>query len=115
MGTITVTGLNVLAIYVSDIESAKLFYTEHLGFESCGDHPPGILMQAGDVTLYIEGGCQRQASPDAEAVTISPCFACESVKDAFGHSGQRRSRLYRSIGSSHQRTRHSRSQIPMAT
>ena len=84
MATVNVTGLNVLAIYATDLERAKAFYTNHLGFEPCGDHPPGVLLRAGTVTIYLEGGHKRPASQDPKSIAITPCFATKSVKATFG-------------------------------
>jgi catechol 2,3-dioxygenase-like lactoylglutathione lyase family enzyme len=83
MATVNVTGLNVLAIYVTDLERARLFYTDHLGFEPCGDYPPGLLLRAGGITIYLEGGHKLPAPQAPKTVGVSPCFSTESVKATF--------------------------------
>ena len=83
MSTITVTGLNVLAIYVSDLERARHFYIEHLGLEPGDAMPPGVLLRAGTVTVYLEGGRTPRTSPGVQAPTVSACFAvAEGVREA---------------------------------
>lgn len=82
MPTVQVTGLNVISIYVSDLERAEAFYRDHLGFEKADDMPPGVVMKAGDVILYLEGS--RQAQPDRghTGSEFAICFACDSVRTA---------------------------------
>jgi catechol 2,3-dioxygenase-like lactoylglutathione lyase family enzyme len=59
MPVIKVTGLNVLSIYVSDLENAKKFYADMLGFTDGGEMGKGWLMNAGDVTIYLEPGREK--------------------------------------------------------
>lgn len=82
MAGIKVKDMNVLAVYVADLERAKAFYIEHLGFEECEEMSPGILMRSGHVTLYIEGGREEQKPESGKFSEFSPCFATESVKQA---------------------------------
>ena len=82
MPTVQVTGLNVVSIYVSDLEIAEAFYRDHLGFQRCEEMPPGILMKTHHVTIYLEPNRgKRTTSPHSEA-EVGPCFACDSVKAA---------------------------------
>jgi catechol 2,3-dioxygenase-like lactoylglutathione lyase family enzyme len=75
MATVTVSGLNVLAIYVSDLERAVAFYVDQLGFERKEPMPPGLLLQAGELTVYLEGERQERPGPGIQEVGISACFA----------------------------------------
>lgn len=82
MSTINVKGLNVIAVYVSDLERAKNFYSNELGFVQTQELPPGLLLSAGDITIYLEAG--RSAKNDILKVTeFSPCFETESVKGSY--------------------------------
>ncbi len=59
------------------------FYTERLGFEKGEDMSPGVLLRAGDVTLYLEPGRKTRESASREFPEFSPCFASESVKQSY--------------------------------
>lgn len=83
MERIKVRDMNVLAVYVTDLEKAKSFYIEQLGFEECEEMSPGILVRSGNVTLYIEGGRKEQKSEPRESSEFSPCFATDSVKQTY--------------------------------
>ena len=92
MPTTRVKDLNVLAVYVTDLEHSKQFYIRHLGFEMAGDMEPGILLKAGQVTLYLEADRKTQRSDGTSTVEFSPCFATDSVKashDALKAAGVR--------------------------
>lgn len=76
MSTVQISGLNVVSIYVSDLERAKAFYEQHLGFEDTGEEmPPGILMRAGDVMIYLEGGRQPRKVSDQSEAEVAVCFS----------------------------------------
>jgi catechol 2,3-dioxygenase-like lactoylglutathione lyase family enzyme len=81
MPTTVVEELNVLALYVEDMEKTRAFYAEHLGFEHVENIDPGILMKAGEVALYIEGG-HAGNGPSALA-GYCPCFAAASVRSSY--------------------------------
>jgi catechol 2,3-dioxygenase-like lactoylglutathione lyase family enzyme len=83
MSTISLTGLNVLSFYVSDLERAKKFYTEILGFEESGPMGPGFCMKGAGVTIYLEPGREECPRPPWKYADISPCFATDGVSDAF--------------------------------
>lgn len=83
MSKVKVREINVLAVYVSDLEKAKAFYIEQLGFEECEEISPGILLRSGDVTLYMEAGRKKRKSESREFSEFSPCFATDSVKQTF--------------------------------
>lgn len=82
MAGIKVKDMNILAVYVTDIERAKAFYIELLGFEECEKVTPGILMRSGDVTLYMEGG-REQKSESRKFSEFSPCFDTKSVRQTY--------------------------------
>lgn len=80
-----ITGINVIAIYVSDLERAKDFYVNTLGMEYREDMSGGkgvILMAAGSM-FYVEGGREKQVDAQLTYNTVSPCFASESVRSAY--------------------------------
>lgn len=83
MSKVKVRDMNVLAVYVNDFEKAKAFYIEQLGFEESEEVSPGILLQSGDVTLYMEGGRKKRESGLREYSEFSPCFSTDSVKETF--------------------------------
>jgi catechol 2,3-dioxygenase-like lactoylglutathione lyase family enzyme len=75
-----VNGLNVVAIYVTDLERSRTFYEEQLGMTKSGDMPPGLLLAAGDCTVYLEGGREARESPGLKAAGVSACFSAPSVR-----------------------------------
>jgi catechol 2,3-dioxygenase-like lactoylglutathione lyase family enzyme len=84
MPTVQVSDLNTLAVYVSDLEAASSFYVEQLGFQPCDQMPPGMLLKAGEVTLYLEGGRKPRSSSPLSESEVSFCLgtAGGSVKEA---------------------------------
>jgi catechol 2,3-dioxygenase-like lactoylglutathione lyase family enzyme len=76
----TVTGLAVVAIYAGDIKKAMAFYVDQLGFEVAAEMPPGLLLSAGELTVYLEGGRKGRANAGLDAPTTSACFTSGSVK-----------------------------------
>ncbi|MCK5065378.1 MAG: VOC family protein [Candidatus Fermentibacteraceae bacterium] len=83
MAKVKVNDMNVLAVYVTDLEMAKAFYIEQLGFEECEEISPGILLRSGDVTLYMEAGRKERKFESREFSEFSPCFATDSVKQTY--------------------------------
>jgi len=81
--TVRVSDLNVLTVYVTDIERARTFYVERLGFEPGEDMAPGLLLRSGKVTLYMEAGRRNRQTESREFPEFSPCFATESVKQSY--------------------------------
>ncbi|MBN2363916.1 VOC family protein [candidate division WOR-3 bacterium] len=76
-----VNDLNVLTLYVSDIETAKKFYKEILGFEDGGEMPPGVLFKSGKVTIYAEPGRRKKPEQSREYAEFSPSFSVDSVRE----------------------------------
>ena len=61
MSLINITGLNVIAVYVTDLDTSVEFYTSMLGFvQSKIKMPPGILLETKDTMLYIEAGRSKK-------------------------------------------------------
>jgi catechol 2,3-dioxygenase-like lactoylglutathione lyase family enzyme len=74
-----VTGLQVIAIYVTDLERAREFYEGLLGFTESGAMPPGILLSSGGLTLYVEPGKPEGSGDPARTSFVAPVFGAESV------------------------------------
>ena len=83
MSTAKVLGLNVVAVYVTDVQHSRAFYMEQLGFEEGEEMSPGILLRAGDVTLYLEGGRRARESKVRRFPEVSPCFAVDGVRESY--------------------------------
>jgi catechol 2,3-dioxygenase-like lactoylglutathione lyase family enzyme len=83
MSLINITGLNVIAVYVTDLDTSVEFYTSMLGFvQSKIKMPPGILLETKDTMLYIEAGRSKK-NKFGEKSEFSPCFSTESIKDSY--------------------------------
>lgn len=115
MPTTNVKDLNVLAVYVTDLNRSETFYREHLGFEKVADMDPGILMKAGQVMLYIEPGCHQVRCEETAAAEFSPCFATDSVRVPMKLSGKKVFQSGLNTGNSHRNSLSFVSPIPMAT
>jgi len=83
MSKVNVRELSVLALYVTDLDKAKAFYVEQLGFREGERTPPGLLLRSGEVTLYLEGGREKRKLGAREFSEFSPCFATDSVKRSY--------------------------------
>jgi catechol 2,3-dioxygenase-like lactoylglutathione lyase family enzyme len=75
-----VTDVAVVAIYVRDLEMALEFYRDRLGLPVLGPMDPGVLLKAGSLTLYLEGGRQVLAPPGLEGCTTSLCLSGPSIR-----------------------------------
>ena len=84
-----VNGLNVVAIYCSDLERARAFYQDLLGMTHAGDMPPGLLLAAGDCTVYLEGGREPRDGPGLSSPTVSACFSAPSVRACWDRVTER--------------------------
>ncbi|MFQ5905390.1 MAG: VOC family protein [bacterium] len=65
--------VGALAVYVSDLERAKKFYTEVLGFQIVTELSPTLCFlrsRSGDIEIYVEGG-KKPASIDNETSRLS--------------------------------------------
>ena len=74
-----VTGLQVIAIYVTDLARARAFYEGILGFAKTSDMGPGIVLESGGVIVYLEPGREAPAADPGTACQIAPAFAADSV------------------------------------
>ena len=74
----------VIGIYVSDLQEAKNFYINDLGFNDKGDMGPGYMLELGEMSFYLEPGrkkrIENQKLKDAD---ITVCFNVESVKKTY--------------------------------
>jgi predicted enzyme related to lactoylglutathione lyase len=74
--------ITTVAVYVSDTERAKKFYTETLGFQMAADINPNLCFlksQSGRINIYLEGG-KRRGSVDGETCRLS--FFLQTEKPA---------------------------------
>lgn len=78
-----VTGIQVVGIYATDLERARRFYVDLLGLKVKEEMPPGILLTAGDTTIYLEGGRSLAVDPGLFAASTSICFGSRSIKAAY--------------------------------
>ena len=72
MATVQTTGIEVVAIYVTELERAKAFYTEQLGMTLGDAMPPGVMLKAGDDSIYLrrlgtESPASRSRCPSVSA------------------------------------------------
>lgn len=77
------TGVQVIAIYVSDVERAKDFYVDTLGLELNGPSGGGYSLKSGNMSFYLEGGRTQQVESGLTYNTISPALATKSIKNAY--------------------------------
>jgi catechol 2,3-dioxygenase-like lactoylglutathione lyase family enzyme len=64
--------ISSLAVYVTELERAKKFYTEVLGFEVSADLGPTLCFlrsKTGKVNIYLEGG-HKPATADADTARL---------------------------------------------
>lgn len=65
--------ISSLGVYVTDLERAKKFYTEVLGFEVSADLGPSLCFlrsKSGKVNIYFEGG-HKPATADVDTARLS--------------------------------------------
>ncbi|UCG45447.1 MAG: VOC family protein [Candidatus Bathyarchaeota archaeon] len=65
--------IRALAVYVTDLERAKRFYTEVLSFKLSVDLEPNLCFlksKSGDINIYMEGG-KSQTSIDDQTSRLS--------------------------------------------
>ena len=78
-----ITHINVISIYVTDLETAKDFYISKLGFEDCENMAPGILLKSNYVTIYLEPGREPKNDAPTRHCTTAPCFAIKHIKRSY--------------------------------
>jgi catechol 2,3-dioxygenase-like lactoylglutathione lyase family enzyme len=81
--TIQTNGLQVIAVYVSDLARSVAFYRDHLGFggeEPLGD---GVLLKANSLSIYIEAGRTAPAGDAMTSPTVAMCLGAPSIRTAF--------------------------------
>jgi len=72
--------INTIAVYVSDMERAKKFYTEILSFDVKVDLGPTLsFLQSGDIHVYLEAG-HKSSAVDNKSTRLS--FFLETEKSA---------------------------------
>ncbi len=76
-----VRGLAIVAVYVSDMERARAFYTRVLGFAEAAEQmlEPGITLQAGDASIYLHGGRTAAGRPNHDGPEISLCLVARGI------------------------------------
>lgn len=77
------TDVSCLAVYVTDYERAKRFYTEVLGFEvrvELGPELCFLVSKSGEVNIYLEGGYEP-GSAGEQIARLS--FFLETKKSIF--------------------------------
>ena len=73
IGTVMFKSIGALAVYVTDKERAKLFYTTVLGFEVSADLGPTLCFLKspnGAIDIYLEGG-KKPAHIDNQTSRLS--------------------------------------------
>lgn len=84
MATVQVTDLCVVTAYVTDLDRSKAFYAKHFGFKEGNAMPPGVIMRAGNVALYLEGGRYRRESDASQETALGFTFSLrEGLKEAY--------------------------------
>jgi len=78
-----VTDINVIGIYVTDLQIAKDFYVSKLGFKESDQMDPGILLCSNNVSIYLEPGRSKKNDPPIKSCEVSPCFATKSIKESY--------------------------------
>lgn len=72
--------INTIAVYVSDMERAKKFYIEVLGFTVKADLGPTLsFLQSGGIHVYLEAG-HKSSAVDNKSTRLS--FFLETEKSA---------------------------------
>jgi catechol 2,3-dioxygenase-like lactoylglutathione lyase family enzyme len=80
------TDVSCLAVYVTDYERAKSFYTEVLGFDVRVEPGPELcflVSKSGEVNIYLEGGYEPSAVNERTARLSFFLEAEESVFETY--------------------------------
>ena len=75
--------INVIAIYVTDLERAKVFYSSTLGFEVSSEMSPGLLLTSNEISIYLEPGRMAKSDSPLKCCEVSPCFSTDSIKASY--------------------------------
>ena len=70
-----VTGINVISIYVSDLDRAREFYCDKLGLRFTGQNGPGIMLTCGECAFYVEPGRTEPLEP-----SLNTCCQLKSFR-----------------------------------
>lgn len=85
MSLIDINGLNVLTVYLHNLDEGVSFYRDILGFSQTNNMEPGVLMEhkGAEIMLYLEGDRQRRESAAEIFNHTTFCLnAANGVKDA---------------------------------
>ncbi len=78
-----VTGVNVIGIYVTNFKRSMDFYTKILGLKDLGENGPGHMLDAGNMSIYLEESRKSTKIDAMSRADITVCFAADSVKSAY--------------------------------
>ncbi|MBS1910600.1 MAG: VOC family protein [Bacteroidetes bacterium] len=78
---VSVRGLAVIAIHVSNLARSLEFYKKMLGFQE-GEQmlEPGVTLQAGDATIYLAEGREPAEHEPGTRTGISLCLVAPGVR-----------------------------------
>lgn len=77
-----VTGVNVIAVYVTDMDKALEFYCGLLELKDTGELGPGRMLKAGDMSIYVEATRESAKEDALNRADVTLCLAVDSVKKA---------------------------------
>ena len=80
-----VTDIQLIAVYVTDLDRAVTFYTDILGFTKGTDMPPGLILNSGKAMIYLEPGRTETDTEPNTTREVSAVFATKSVAAARKH------------------------------
>jgi len=78
-----VTGVNIIAIYVTDLECSLDFYRDKLGLIDSGEMGPGYMLKAGEISVYLEASRKSSKVDAMTNADVTICFSTKSVKHAY--------------------------------
>ncbi len=82
MPTVETSGVQVVAVYCSDLGRSKAFYCEQLGMIEGDMMGPGVLLTCGQTSIYLEGGRTPRCNVNQSEADVSLCLATASIKQA---------------------------------
>ena len=77
-----ITDIQLVAIYVTDLDAAKTFYIETLGFMVRAEGHPGLLLHSAGATIYLQAGRTPPADEPNTTPEVSAVFGTRSVAAA---------------------------------